>query len=79
MEVFTYSEARQHFASVLDKALNDDVIIRRRDGNQFRIAHCPVSSLNSKNRSPLDIPGVDSGITLEQTLSVLHDIREDAP
>jgi hypothetical protein len=77
MQVFTYSEARQHFASVLDKAVNNDVIIQRRDGNRFRIVHC--QSLKRNERSPLDIPGVDSGLTLDQTLQVLREIREDAP
>lgn len=33
MKVYTYSEARQKFASVLDKAQKDGVVrIRRRDG-----------------------------------------------
>jgi hypothetical protein len=77
MQVFTYSEARQHFALVLDKALNNEVIIQRRDGSRFRIAPCPP--LKRRERSPLDIPGVDSGVTLEQTLRVLREIREDAP
>ncbi|MBP3743162.1 MAG: type II toxin-antitoxin system Phd/YefM family antitoxin [Treponema sp.] len=39
MLVVTYSEARQNFASVLDKSKNDGaVLIKRADGSVFRIS-----------------------------------------
>ena len=39
MLVVTYSEARQNFASVLDKSKNDGaVLVKRADGAVFRIS-----------------------------------------
>lgn len=39
MLVVTYSEARQNFASILDKSKNDGaVLIKRADGSVFRIS-----------------------------------------
>ena len=39
MLVVTYSEARQNFASVLDKSKNDGaVLVKRVDGSVFRIS-----------------------------------------
>ena len=38
MHVVTYSEARQNFASILDKAKSEGaVLIKRADGSVFRI------------------------------------------
>jgi hypothetical protein len=78
MHVYTYSEARQNFADLLDQSIYEEVIVRRRDGNQFRIVPDIIAPSNTK-KSPLDIPGINCGITLEQTLQVLNDIREDRP
>lgn len=39
MLVVTYSEARQNFASILDKSKNDGaVLVKRTDGSVFRIS-----------------------------------------
>ncbi len=39
MLVVTYSEARQNFASVLDKSKNEGaVLVKRADGSVFRIS-----------------------------------------
>ena len=39
MVVVTYSEARQNFASILDKSKNDGaVLVKRADGSVFRIS-----------------------------------------
>ena len=39
MLIVTYSEARQNFASVLDKSKNDGaVLVKRADGSIFRIS-----------------------------------------
>ena len=39
MLVVTYSDARQNFASVLDKSKNDGaVLVKRADGSVFRIS-----------------------------------------
>jgi PHD/YefM family antitoxin component YafN of YafNO toxin-antitoxin module len=58
MIVFTYSEARQNFATVLDKAAQEgEVRIKRKDGQMFVIRPAP------REDSPLNVPGVDLGLT----------------
>lgn len=37
MKVYTYSEARQRFTEVLNIAREEEVIIKRRDGETFTI------------------------------------------
>ena len=52
MKVYSYSEARQKFAKVLDLARTEEVIIRKRSGELFSIAYKKPST------SPFDIKGV---------------------
>jgi prevent-host-death family protein len=40
MKVYTYSEARQKFSTVLDIAKSEDVIIKRRGGERISIKGC---------------------------------------
>lgn len=53
MRVYTFSQARQKLAEVLDLARTEDVIIERRGGETF------VLSFKRQPKSPLDIPSVD--------------------
>lgn len=53
MKSYTFSEARQQFASVLEQArLDGSVRIQRRDGQSF------VLTPESPKVSPLDVPGI---------------------
>jgi prevent-host-death family protein len=66
----TYSEARQHLASVLERARTEGgVRIRRRDGQVFVLT--PVKS----TESPLDVPGLNLGIPLEDIVRAVHEGR----
>jgi antitoxin (DNA-binding transcriptional repressor) of toxin-antitoxin stability system len=70
MKVFTYSEARQQFASVLDLAQKDGrVQVTRRDGQVFEIK--PMKAA----KSPLDVKGVDVGITKQEIVQFLRESR----
>ncbi|MCX7016118.1 MAG: type II toxin-antitoxin system Phd/YefM family antitoxin [Candidatus Sumerlaeota bacterium] len=61
MRVFTYSEARQQLATVLEKARREGAVrIRRKDGQVF------VLRPDSATRSPLDVPGLDLGLSREE-------------
>ncbi len=54
MHVYTYSEARQKLASVLEQAeATGKVIIRRKDGRTFALTrkHCFFSPGRSDNQS----------------------------
>ena len=58
MRVYTYSEARQNFASVLEVAQQDGAVrIRRKDGRSF------VLQPESSGTSPLDVEGVELGVS----------------
>ena len=68
---YTYTEAGQNFATMLDKAKKDGkVLIKRRDGTLFELK--PVKS----GKSPLDVKGIKSGISKEEILEILREVRE---
>ncbi len=68
--VYTYTEARQNLATLLDKAVADgEVRIRRRDGSVFVVRPEPVSG------SPLDVEGVDLDLTREEVLEFIDESR----
>ncbi|MGB1128380.1 MAG: type II toxin-antitoxin system Phd/YefM family antitoxin, partial [Opitutales bacterium] len=71
MKLYTYSDARQQFASVLDTASREGkVLIRRRDGRLFSIVpERPV-------KSPLDVEGIPTDLKREEILDVLRESRE---
>jgi antitoxin Phd len=70
MNVYTFSEARQKLATVLDEAQRKGAVrIKRRDGSEFEIA--PVRS----QASPLDVQGVDLGLTAEEIVSAIREAR----
>lgn len=70
MKVYTYSEARQNFAAVLEEARRHGAArIRRRDGTSFLI------TLEQANTSPLDVEGVDTDITAEEIIAFIHEGR----
>jgi prevent-host-death family protein len=70
MRVYTFSEARQRLAEVLDRAKDEEVVIRRRSGDAFRVVY------QRPSKSPLDIPGVKTSITTEDILEAIRESRE---
>lgn len=71
MNTFTYSEARQRLAKLLDKAKKEgSVLIRRRDGSVFELR--PVNG----KKSPLDVKGVDLGLNSKEISEILREVRE---
>ena len=70
MIVYTYSEARQNLASLLDRAAQEgEVRIKRKDGQIFVVK--PVL----RARSPLDVEGVDLGLTAPEILQFIQEGR----
>lgn len=70
MEVYTYSEARQNMAALLDKADKGECIrIRRKDGHLYELRAATETS------SPLDVEGVDLGITSEEIVGIIRESR----
>jgi antitoxin Phd len=71
MHVYTYSEARQKLAIVLEQAENTGkVLIRRKDGRTFALI--PVK----KNSSPLDVPSINAKITSHEIVDIVREGRE---
>jgi hypothetical protein len=72
MKSYTFSEARQNFAAILEQARRDGAVrIQRRDGQSF------VLQPESRTASPLDIPGITPrrGITREDILQSVQESR----
>lgn len=71
MREYSFTEARQHFASILDEAKKEGVVcIKKRDGESFYIK--PVAP----KKSPLDIKGVDLGVTSSEIVDIVRKGRE---
>ena len=71
MRVYTYSQARQNFASLLEIAQRDGAVrIRRKDGRSF------VLQPDSSGTSPLDVEGVDLGVTTAEIVEMVREGRE---
>lgn len=72
MKEYTYSEARQQLATVLDEVVQyGEVRIVRRDGTTFTIR------LDEREESPLDIEPVEvNDIRLDDIMSAIRESRE---
>jgi len=71
MIVYTYSEARQNLASLLDQAAKDgEVRIKRRDGQVF------VVRIEPRTESPLDVDVVDLGVSTNEIVGFVRESRE---
>lgn len=68
--VYTYTEARQNLATLLDKAAAEgEVRIKRRDGQVF------VIRLETSERSPLDVGGIDLDLSAEEIVAFVAEGR----
>ncbi len=68
--VFTYSEARQKLATVLEQSrIKGEVWIKRKDGREFVIK--PVA----KSESPLDVEGIDLEISADEIVGFIREVR----
>ncbi|MCD6115554.1 type II toxin-antitoxin system Phd/YefM family antitoxin [bacterium] len=71
MTIYTFSEARQKFASILNQAvIEGEVLVRRKDGSSFIIK--PIE----RTESPLNVKGVNINISSDDIVDIMHEIRE---
>lgn len=71
MKVYTFSEARQHFASILELAQQEGCVqVARRDGGVFNIQPAP------KSYSPLDVEGVSLNLSREEIVAAVRESRK---
>jgi hypothetical protein len=73
MKIYTYSQAREKLADILEESKSEEVVIRRRKGDMFSIA--PKSP---RLRSPFDVPSLRKGITRKEILEAIRESRERA-
>ena len=70
MKEYTYSEARQRLAALLERARREGAVrIRRKDGQVF------VLRPEATRASPLDVPGVDLRLTRGEILELIREGR----
>jgi hypothetical protein len=74
LEAFTYSNARQNLARLLDLALKrGEVRIRRRDGTSFIIK----PEARKLTKSPLNVKGIDvKGIDMKDVFEAIKEGRK---
>jgi prevent-host-death family protein len=73
MKVYTFSEARQNFASVLENAQKEEAVrITHRDGRTFTIQ--PVRSAES----PLAVKGVKLKLSRDAIVAAVRESRKRA-
>jgi prevent-host-death family protein len=70
MKVYTYSEARQRLADVLNIARTEEVVIKRRSGETFSII------FRKSKKSPFDVPGIKTKATTNDILEAVRESRE---
>jgi len=72
VKAYTFSEARENFASVLEEAERAGAVeIRRRDGSVFRIVPAPPAGA-----SPLDVKGVRVRLSSDELVALVREGRE---
>jgi len=69
MKVYTYSEARQRLAEILNIARKEEVIIKRRGGEAFSITYRRTA------KSPFDVPGIKTKATTKDILEAIKESR----
>ena len=73
MKVYTYFEARQSLASIVDEAYRDGAVgIRRKDGRMFVMRSEPSKG------SPLDITGMNLGVTTDEIVGIIRERRRES-
>ena len=68
--VYTYTEARQNLASLLDESAREgEGRVKRRDGQVFVIKPEQVTT------SPLDVEGIDLNVSTDEILQFIAESR----
>jgi hypothetical protein len=75
MKVYTYSEAREKLATILEESKTEEVIIKRRKGDMYAI----VPQSPRARRSPFDVPGLNKGMSSEEIVDTIRESRERNP
>ena len=71
MKTYTYSQARERLADILEESKNEEVVICRRKGDLFSI----VPKFPNR-RSPFDVPALHKKITRKEILTAIRESRK---
>jgi prevent-host-death family protein len=71
MKIYTYSQARQKLANILEESKSEEVVIWRRSGDTFSII-----PKKSRRRSPFDVPGLRKKINRKDILEAIRESRD---
>jgi len=74
MKIYTYSEAREKLASVLEESKTEEVVIRRQKGDMYAI----IPRSPRPRRSPFDVPGLGKCFTIQEIIEAIRESRERA-
>ena len=73
MKTYTYSQARERLADILEESKKEEVVIRRRKGDMFSIVpKAPIT------RSQFDVAGLNKKISRKDLLAAIRESRERA-
>jgi hypothetical protein len=68
--VFTFSEARQKFAAILERARREGAVrVRRRDGQVF------IIQPDRPRRSPLEVAGIHTDLSRKEIVDIVRKMR----
>ena len=71
MTTYTFSEARQNFASILDQARDEgEILIKRKDGSVFVVKPIP------RMDSPLNVEGIDLELSAKEIVDIVREVRD---
>ncbi len=68
--MYTYTQAREKLAALLEEAKREEVVIRRRNGDQFSLV------LRQPGKSPFEVPPVRTRATTRDILDAIRESRE---
>ncbi|TLD41582.1 MAG: hypothetical protein JETT_2128 [Candidatus Jettenia ecosi] len=71
MKIYTYSQAREKLADILEEFKKEEIVIRRRKGDMFSIVPKTPS-----RRSPFDVPNLGKRIFRKEILEAIRESRE---
>ena len=73
MKTYTYSQARERLADILEESKKEEIVIHRRKGDIFSIVpKAPVC------RSPFDVSGLRKNISRKEIIEAIHESRKRA-
>jgi hypothetical protein len=73
MKEYTFSEARQRLAALLDRARKEGAVrIRKRNGQKF------ILQPEKQSASPLDVPGLNLNIGRREILEIIRSSRRES-